>query len=139
MPAREGWGSLHHLAYLYAAVASVDGSVSNEEFGVLCEKLHRWDPEMEDRRLVRVVMGALSTLGTDTAANDTDQLHASIEALAVALDAEERGAVLDDLLSVAGADGVFAPGEGHLLLSIRQVWEAHPGSRPPRRDPKRGD
>lgn len=136
MPAREGWTPLHHLAYLYAAVASVDGSVSNEEFGVLCDKLHRWDPEMEDRRLVRIVMGALSTLGSDTAADDRDQLHASIEALAVVLDAEERGAALDDLLSVAGADGVFVAGEGHLLLTIRQAWEAHPDSSPPHRTPK---
>lgn len=134
MPDREDWTPLHHLAYVYAAIASVDGSVSNEELETLCEKLGQWRAEMEDAELMPVVVTALAALGSDVTEEDIAQIHRSIEIVARTLDAEERGAVLDDLISIAGADGEFRPGEGDVLLLIRNALEAHAGDRQRRRD-----
>ena len=38
MSDRKGWRELHHLAYVYAAVASSDGSISTDELEVFCQR-----------------------------------------------------------------------------------------------------
>lgn len=132
MSSRKGWSPLHHLAYIYAAIASVDGSVSNPELEVLCDKLRQWKPDLDDRALMPVVVTAVAALGSDVDASDIDRVHDSVKIVARTLDAEQRGAILDDLITIAGADGFFLPGEGDVLLMIRDALEEH-SARPSRR------
>lgn len=139
MSSRKGWSPLHHLAYIYAAIASVDGSVSNTELEVLCDKLRQWKPELDDRALMPIVVTAVAALGSDVDASDIDQVHDSVKVVARTLDAEQRGAILDDLISIAGADGLFLPGEGDVLLMIRDALEEHADGSPRRRLPDAGD
>jgi uncharacterized tellurite resistance protein B-like protein len=129
MTDREGWTDLHHLAYLYAAIASGDGSVSSDELEALCDRLHRWASHLDARALMPVVMTALSACGEDRDAGDVGQLYLSVEAVSRGMDEPARKAVLDDLLGIAGADGTLERGEGELLLLIRNAWEAF--RRPP--------
>ena len=62
MPNRDDWTEMHHLAYVYAAVASSDGSVTNEELEVLCYKLHQWNEDIDVNELVQIVMTAVAAL-----------------------------------------------------------------------------
>jgi uncharacterized tellurite resistance protein B-like protein len=133
---REDWTPLHHLAYVYAAVASVDGSITNEELEVLCHKLHQWNAGIDAAELMKIVMTAVSALGTDKERRDVEPLHVAIGIVAGALDADGRAAALDDLLSIAGADGAFASGEGELLLTIKRAWETDAGAERSRDLPK---
>jgi uncharacterized tellurite resistance protein B-like protein len=124
MPNRDDWTILHHLAYVYAAVASSDGSITNEELEVLCFKLHQWHDEIDVDELMPIVMTAVAALGEDKEAETVEQLDESIALTADALDDDGRAAALGDLLSIAAADGALLPGEGDILIKIRQAWES---------------
>lgn len=144
MSDRERWSELHHLAYVYAAVASSDGSISNEELEVFCQRLHDWNPDVEREELMPIVMTAVSALGEDQGTVRPRQLTRSVEVVARALDDDGRAAALDDVLAIAGADGSLQPGEGELLLRIRDAWGPGPGELRARRhrqldDPREGD
>jgi uncharacterized tellurite resistance protein B-like protein len=119
MVTRDEWTGLHHLAYVYAAVASSDGTITNDELDVFCEKLHQWNPEIPADRLMQIVMTAVAALGADIEGDAAANLRDSVEAVAEVLDEEGRAAALDDLFAIAAADGTFMPGEGSLLVQIR--------------------
>jgi tellurite resistance protein len=123
MPNRDDWTDLHHLAYVYAAVASSDGSVTNEELEVLCYKLHQWFDDIDVNELVQIVLTAVAALGQDMERDDRKPLRASIGLLAEALDDDGRAAALGDLLSIAAADGTLVPDEGDVLVMIQKAWE----------------
>ena len=123
MPNRDDWTELHHLAYVYAAIASSDGSVTNEELEVLCYKLHQWNEDIDVNEIVQIVMTAVAALGQDKEDEDIEPLNASVKLVADALDDDGRAAALGDLLSIAAADGTLVPDEGDLLMMIQKAWE----------------
>jgi uncharacterized tellurite resistance protein B-like protein len=123
MSDRDDWTELHHLAYVYASIASSDGSVTNEELEVLCYKLHQWNEDIDVNEIVQIVMTAVAALGQDKESEDLEPLHASIQLVADALDDDGRAAALGDLLSIAAADGTLMPDEGDLLMKIQKAWE----------------
>lgn len=125
MPNRDAWTEMHHLAYVYAAVASSDGSVTNEELEVLCYKLHLWNEDIDVNELVQIVMTAVAALGQDKDEDDEAPLRESINLVAAALDDDGLSAALGDLLSIAAADGALVADEGDLLVMIREAWEPH--------------
>ena len=130
MPNRDDWTLIHHLAYVYAAIASSDGSISNEELETLSSKLHTWNPQVDAKELMQIVMSAVAALGEDKQLGDSEPLHRSINLVAEALDDDGRTAALDDLLAIAGADGTVWPAEGDVLLMIREAWAPdHSGRR----------
>ncbi|NIR45943.1 MAG: hypothetical protein GWN99_16005 [Gemmatimonadetes bacterium] len=126
MTDRDDWTVLHHLAYVYAAIASSDGSVSNDELEVFCKKLHEWIPEEDPEDLMSTVMQSIAALGEDKERGELGHLYRSIGAVAEDLDDDARTAALDDLLEIVAADGQFEPGESDLLRRIRQAWGADP-------------
>jgi tellurite resistance protein len=129
MTDRNDWTVLHHLAYVYAAIASSDGAISSEELEVFCKNLHEWIPDEDPEDLMEKVMAAVAALGEDKEHKELGHLYRSIGVVAEKLDDEARTAALDDLLAIAAADGVFDPGEGALLLRIRQAWGTDPAVR----------
>jgi len=124
MANRDEWTELHHLAYVYAAVASSDGSITNDELDVFCKKLHQWNDDIEADQLMQIVMAAVAALGSDKQRHEAGYLRQSVELIAGALDDDSRAAALDDLFAIAAADGTLEPGEGSLLLEIREAWRA---------------
>lgn len=131
MPTRDEWTGLHHLAYVYAAVASSDGAITNDELDVFCEKLHQWNPDIPADELMQIVMTAVAALGSDIEEHEASNLRDSVQLVAEVLDEEGRAAALDDLFAIAAADGTFMPGEGNLLVEIREAWGADQIKRPP--------
>jgi uncharacterized tellurite resistance protein B-like protein len=132
MPRRDQWTALHHLAYVYAAVASSDGTITNDELDVFCKKLHEWNPEIPADELMQIVMTAVAALGADIENQEANPLRDSVELVAKVLEEEGRAAALDDLFAIAAADGTFIPGEGNLLVEIREAWGADEMKRRPR-------
>jgi uncharacterized tellurite resistance protein B-like protein len=123
MSNREDWTELHHLAYVYAAIASSDGSVTNEELEVLCYKLHQWNEDIDVNEIVQIVMTAVAALGQDKEDENLEPLNTSVQLVADALDDDGRAAALGDLLSIAAADGTLMPDEGDLLMMVQRAWE----------------
>jgi uncharacterized tellurite resistance protein B-like protein len=132
MPTRDQWTGLHHLAYVYAAIASSDGKITNDELDVFCKKLHQWNPDIPADELMQIVMAAVAALGADIESQEASNLRDSVELVAEVLDDEGRAAALDDLFAIAAADGTFMPGEGNLLVEIREAWGADQLKRRPR-------
>ncbi|MGD2153076.1 MAG: TerB family tellurite resistance protein [Gemmatimonadales bacterium] len=132
MTTRDEWTGLHHLAYVYAAVASSDGTITNDELDVFCQKLHQWNPDIPIDELMQIVMTAVAALGADIEDQEASHLRDSVETVAEVLDDEGRAAALDDLFAIAAADGTFMPGEGSLLVEIREAWGADELKRRPR-------
>ncbi|UCC74879.1 MAG: TerB family tellurite resistance protein [Gemmatimonadota bacterium] len=130
MSNRDEWTELHHLAYVYAAVASSDGEITNDELDVFCEKLHQWNPEIPADELMQIVMTAVAALGSDKERQEAKNLRESVQLVADVLDEEGRVAALDDLFAIAAADGAFMPGEGNLLVEIREAWGTGRVTRP---------
>jgi uncharacterized tellurite resistance protein B-like protein len=126
---RDDWTELHHLAYVYAAVASSDGEITNDELDVFCEKLHQWNSDIPADELMQVVMAAVAALGRDKESTDSSNLRDSVQLVAKLLDDDGRAAALDDLFAIAAADGTLMPGEGSLLLEIREAWSSEPRRR----------
>jgi len=132
MTTRDEWTGLHHLAYVYAAVASSDGTITNDELDVFCQKLHQWNPDTPTDELMQIVMTAVAALGADIEDQEASRLRDSVKTVAEVLDDEGRAAALDDLFAIAAADGTFMPGEGSLLVEIREAWGADELKRRPR-------
>lgn len=130
---RANWTELHHLAYVYCAVASSDGSISTDELEIFCERLHDWNRDVGIEQLMPVIMTSVAALGQDDGRARERQLKESVEVVALALDEDGRGAALDDVLAIAGADGNLEPDEGVLLLKIREAWGPGPGELQARR------
>jgi tellurite resistance protein len=122
MTDRDSWTVLHHLAYVYAAIASSDGLITNDELEVFCQKLHDWVPSEDPESLMQTVMASIAALGEDKEKQELGHLYRSIGVVADELDDEARGAALDDLLAIAAADGMYEPSENALMLRIRQAW-----------------
>lgn len=122
MADRQGWTELHHLAYLYAAVASRDGSISDDEADVLCRRLHRWHSDMAITRIIPVVMAAVRALSADSEEQRDRQIGESVGVVAGALDVEDRATAFEDLRTIAEADRDLHAREGQLLGEIREAW-----------------
>ena len=120
---RTDWTVIHHLAYVYAAIAYSDGSLSEDELDVFCRNLNDWVPQEDPEDLRRTVMTVVEAYGDDNKRQEHGSLYRSIGVVADELDDEARAEALSDLLDIAVADGRFDPGENALLLRLRQAWD----------------
>jgi hypothetical protein len=127
MAERQGWSELHHLAYLYAAVASRDGSITDDEADVLCRRLHRWHSDMAITRIIPVVMAAVRALSRDSEGQRDRQIAESVGVVADALDEGGRATAFQDLRAIAEADSDLHAREGQMLGEIQEAWRVSSG------------
>jgi uncharacterized tellurite resistance protein B-like protein len=122
MTDRSHWSLLQHLAYVYAAIAHSDGSISEDELEIFCRNLHNWVPQEDPDALKQTVESVAAVMAEDKERGELGHLHRSIGIVADELDDEARAEALSDLLEIADADGRFDPSENALLLRLRQAW-----------------
>ena len=122
MADRQDWTDLHHLAYLYAAVASRDGSITDDEADVLCRRLHRWHSDMAITRIIPVVMAAVRALSSDSEEQRDGQIAESVRVVADALEERDRTTAFADLQAIAEADSDLHAREGQLLGEVQEAW-----------------
>lgn len=119
----ENWGLIHELAFLYILVGHSAGEeLSPDTIDVMAERLQEWQPELSEKQVREVVRRALQVYADQP---EEDLIHDSVEALKEALPSTQRLTVLDDLHSVAQADGAITRNERKLIQSLAQAWDVN--------------
>jgi len=117
----EDWGLIHELAFLYILVGhSAEDDLSPDTIDVVVDRLREWQPGYSDEQMREVVRRALQVYADEPG---TDLIHDSVEALKEALPTTHRLTVLDDLHTVAQADGAVTRNERQLIQSLAQAWD----------------
>jgi uncharacterized tellurite resistance protein B-like protein len=124
MTERDDWTVIHHLAYVYAAIAFSDGSISDDEMEVFCRNIERWVSQEGSDDLSQTVMTVIGAVAEDADRQEQGHLYRSVGIVADELDDDARGEALGDILDIAAADGRFDPSENALLVRLRQAWGA---------------
>lgn len=119
----EDWGLIHELAFLYILVGHTAGDdLSSNTVDVMVERLQEWQPEQSTEELREVVRRALQVYADQP---HEELIYDSVEALKDALPSTHRLTVLDDLHTVARADGHLTRAEHDLITSLAQAWDVN--------------
>jgi uncharacterized tellurite resistance protein B-like protein len=119
----EDWGLIHELAFLYIVVAhSADDNLDNREIEVILDRLHEWQADLSEEALRDVFRRALQVYASEP---DQALIQESVEALKEALPHIQRLTALDDLNTVACADGPLSDNERELLLNLSRAWDVN--------------
>lgn len=117
----EDWSLIHELAFLYILVGHSDGEeLTPDTIDVMVDRLHEWRPKRSNEQVREIVRRALQVYADEP---DKDLIHDSVEALKEALPTTHRLTVLDDLHTVAQADGAMTRNERQLIHSLAQAWD----------------
>lgn len=109
------------MALLYLALLSnSEEDLRTDRAGVTQDLLGTWFPDVDDRRLRRVIQEAL--LAHVSEAGD-QMLAATVESLHQSMPRDQRIAVLSDLADIAMADGFVVPGEASFIERLAQEWD----------------
>jgi uncharacterized tellurite resistance protein B-like protein len=117
----EDWGLIHELAFIYIVVAhSANDDLSSDEIDVMLQRLHEWQPDRSADEIRDVFRRALQVY-----ADEPEQalIQESVEALKDALPIVQRLTVLDDLNTVAHADGGLTGHERELIMYLAKAWD----------------
>ena len=119
MPA--AWSTLHDIAYLYLFLAAnVDGELAEPEVDAIVEVLHRRLPE----QALETIQQAVAEAEIERHKPEARPVRHVIEALKYApLGEVQRGALLNDLLHVARADGRVLPAEKSFINALARAWD----------------
>ena len=117
----ENWGLIHELAFLYVLVGhNADEDLSADTIGVMEDRLQEWQPDLSADEVREVMRRALQVYASEPG---EDLIHDSVEALKEALPSTQRLTVLDDLHTVARADGTLTQTDRELITSLAQAWD----------------
>jgi uncharacterized tellurite resistance protein B-like protein len=119
----DNWGLIHELTFLYIIVAhSADNDLSNREIEIILDRLQEWQPELSQEALRDVFRRALQVYADQP---EAALIEDSVEALKEALPVVQRLTALDDLNTVAQADGALSENERALILNLAQAWDVN--------------
>lgn len=119
----ENWGLIHELAFLYIIVAhSSNDDLATEEIEAILERLQEWQPDQSRKELREIMRRALQVYADEPTQSI---IEGSVRALKEALAVVQRLAVLDDLATVAKADGALTATERELIRNLSQAWDVN--------------
>lgn len=119
----ENWGLIHELTFLYIIVAhSADDDLSPREIEIILERLQEWQPDLSREALRDVFRRALQVYADQP---EAALIEDSVGALKQALPLVQRLTALDDLNTVAQADGALSSTERELLLNLARAWDVN--------------
>ena len=117
----ENWGLIHELTFLYIIVAhSADNDLSPREIEIILDRLQEWQPELSREALRNVFRRALQVYADQP---EAALIEDSVGALKEALPLVQRLTALDDLCTIAQADGGLSSAERELILNLAQAWD----------------
>lgn len=117
----EDWSLIHELAFLYIVVAhSANNDLSSDEIDVMLDRLSEWQPEMSEEDIRDVFRRSLQVYADEP---EQSLIQESVEALKDVLPLVQRLTVLDDLNTVAHADGGLTRNERELIMYLAQAWD----------------
>ena len=116
----EGWTALHDMALVYLVLAhGSDREVTTDEVDVITRKLAEWMPDAPESDVLSVVKGAM---GVYAQGADKRMLAESVDAIRRFVPEHQRTTLLDDLRSIAEADGAMIQAEEELITRLRAAW-----------------
>jgi len=119
----ENWGLIHELAFLYIIVAhSTDDDLSNDEIQLILDRLQDWQGDRSEEEVREVFRRALQVYAEGPGQS---LIEGSVGALKDALAIVQRLTALDDLRTVAQADGPLTETEREMLLNLAHAWDVN--------------
>lgn len=119
----EDWGLIHELAFLYIVVAhSANNDLSSDEIDVMLDRLQEWQPELSRDEIRDVFRRSLQVYAEEP---EQALIQESVEALKEVLPVVQRLTVLDDLNTVAHADGGLTRNERELIMHLARAWDVN--------------
>lgn len=119
----EDWSLVHELAFIFIVVAhSATNNLSESQIDVALDRLREWRSDLSDEAARDVFRRALQVYADDP---EQSLIQDSLGALKQALTGVQRLAMLDDLYSVARADGELTDTERELLLNLARAWDVN--------------
>lgn len=124
MPRIDDHASLQRLAFLYLAIAHrSDDYLSDAELESVTRMLTARS-EADDRAEIQPLV--MDTLETYMHTEDVDEaMRAAAEDLVDVLSPDAKAAVLDDMKTIAKADGVLLSNEQGMLDAVARVWNVN--------------
>ena len=117
----EGWSLLHDIGLLYVVIAhGGDNKLDESEIAVMIERLSAWAPDLDEQGVRKILRLALSYYASEPG---SDALRQSISSIGESLPVPQRLAVLDDLIHIAGADGVVNDNEKEMISSLARTLD----------------
>lgn len=118
---KDDWGLIHELAFLYILVAhSANDDLSGQEIDVMIDRLNEWRPDLEREEIRDVVRRALQVYADEP---QQSLIQESVESLKEVLPVVQRLTVLDDLSTLAHADGGIGRNERELIMNLARAWD----------------
>jgi len=115
------WSVLHDIALMYIIMAhSTDGDLSEVEIASMIDRLGEWEPELDEQTIRSILRTALEYYSQSP---DQDDIKDSVLAIKNALQRSQRLVVLDDLVTIARADGNVKVGEREIVESLSSAWD----------------
>lgn len=113
---------LHDLALVFVALAyGTEKNISEAELHRVVETLTRWDEGVDPRRAQEAVVEAVALFYDDEGEAD-DLLLDALRRLYEGMTQEAREAALEDVLTVAEADGRLLQSEIAFIDSLAEAW-----------------
>ncbi|MEM1128356.1 MAG: TerB family tellurite resistance protein [Bacteroidota bacterium] len=115
------WSLLHDIGLLYVVFAhSTDNKLSDEEIRAILERVHEWQPELseeETRALLRSVIGVYAD------GIESEDLNRCMQAIREKMPIIQRLGIINDLIYIAEADGVFNEAEKDMVRTVTDALE----------------
>lgn len=114
------WSVLHDIALMYLIMGhSSDGELSSVEIQAMVNRLGEWEPDLKEEAVREIIRTALVYYGQSPDAADIGD---SISAIREALRRSQRLIILDDLITIAKADGAVTDAERDIVESLSAAW-----------------
>lgn len=114
------WSVLHDIALMYIIMAhSTDGDLSEVEIATMKDRLGEWEPELDKGMVLSILRTALEYYSQSPGQVD---IQDSVLAIKEALPRTQRLVILDDLVTIARADGNVKVGEKEIMESLSNAW-----------------
>jgi len=114
------WSVMHDIALMYLIMAhGTDGSLSDVEIKTMIERLGEWEPGLDEEAIRSILRTSLEYYAQSPNEND---IKDSVLAIKNALPRAQRLVVLDDLVTIAKADGTVKVGEKEIIEMLSSAW-----------------
>ena len=114
------WSVMHDIALMYIIMwHSSDGDLADSEIQAMINRLGEWEPDLGEEDLRSILRTALQYYGQGP---DKDDIQDSIQSIKEALRRSQRLIVLDDLITIAKADGEVTEAEREIAESLSAAW-----------------
>ncbi|MBN4056141.1 TerB family tellurite resistance protein [Rhodothermus sp. AH-315-K08] len=117
----DAWTNVHDLALIFIALAyGADAELTDREIESVTAALGRWRPDDDSETVREAVVEAMAIFDDDSGSEEVIQ---AIQALSSKLDAAGKLRALEDVMSIAEADGLLLRSERALISVIATAWD----------------